>query len=131
MKFLTDNKARGFRLTLIGIVLAVLTLIEYTIVYSSTRYMSWEAFWILAAGIALCAVLVLAKQYRFIPSALLASVFIAFLFYIYHIYFFISSVMVGIQFSGFPFSFYLNIACFVITLIVAIICVFQPQTEKK
>ena len=131
MKFLTENKARGFRLTLIGIALAVLTLIEYTIVYASTRYMSWEAFWIMAAGIALCVVLILAKQYRFVPTALLASVFIAFLFYLYHIYFFISSVLVGIQFSGFPFSFYLNIACFVITLIVAIACVFLPQTEDK
>ena len=131
MKFITDNKAPGFRLTLIGIVLALLTLVEYTCVYASTRYMSWEAFWILAAGIVLCVILIAAKQYRFVPTALLASVFIAFLYYLYHIYFFISSVAVGIQFSGFPFSFYLNIACFVITLIVAIVCVFLPQTENK
>ena len=58
MKFITDNKAAGFRLTLIGIVLALLTLVEYTCVYASTRYMSWEAFWILAAGIALCVILI-------------------------------------------------------------------------
>ena len=131
MKFLTENKAPGFRLTLIGIALAILTLIEYTCVYASTRYMSWEAFWILAAGIALYLVLIAAKQYRHVPTALLAGVFIAFLYYVYHIYFFISSVAVGIQFSGFPFSFYLNIVCFVVTIIVSIICVFKRQTENE
>lgn len=130
MKAITDNKAPGFRMTLVCMVLSLVTMIVYTVIYSKTRFMSWESFGIILAGVILTLVLILAKQYRFAPSALMVGDFVAALFYIYHIYFYISSVATGIQFSGFPPEFFVNIAFFVVTIALSVACVFMPQTAE-
>lgn len=131
MKEFFANKKYGFYVTLATILLAIVTLIVYVSIYSSTRYMSWEAFWIILVGAVLSVVLILLKQYRFAPALLLTANFVGMLFFIYHIYFFVSSAVVGIQFSGFPPEFFVNIVFYVLTLVVSIAAVFLPQAEEK
>ena len=130
MKGFFQNKTVGFYLTLVCIALTLVTAAVYAGIYSKTRFMSWTAVGILAAGAVLTAVLIAAKQYRFAPAMLMAADFLAFLFYVYCIYFFVSSVATGIQFSGFPPEFFLNIIFFVATIAVSVICVFLPQTRE-
>lgn len=131
MKAILGNKARGFRLTLACIALTIVTAIVYAALYAKTRFMSWESVYIMAGGVVLTLALILAKQYRFAPSLLMAADYLATLFYIYHIYFYVSSVATGIQFSGFSLGFFVNIAFFVATIALSVVCVFMPQTESK
>lgn len=130
MKEILQNKAPGFRVTLACIVLSVIAAIVYTVIYSKTRFMSWETVGIMAAGVVLTLVLIFLKQLRFAPALLMAADFLAVLFYIYHIYFYISSVATGIQFSGFPPEFFVNIVFLVATVALSVVCVFMPQTEE-
>lgn len=129
MKTLFQDKAKGYILTCITILMAIVTDIAYAVIYSSTKYISWEGFCIIIAGVVLSIILYALKLHRFAPAVMMISVFVALLFHVYYIYFFISSVMTGIQFSGFPISFFVNFILFGITLILSIICVFLP-TEK-
>ena len=130
MKEVFKNKAIGFRLTLVCIVFSLVTAAVYASIYSSTRYMSWAAVASIVIGVVLTAGLILAHQYRFAPTALMVCNFLALLFYIYYIYFFISSVVTGIQFSGFPLEFYVNIVFFAVMIILSVVCVFLPQTNE-
>ena len=130
MKAILENRAPGFRMTLACAALSVVTLIVYTVIYSKTRFMSWETVGIIAAGVVLTLALIFLKQFRFAPSLLMVADFLAVLFYIYHIYFYISSVAAGIQFSGFPPEFFVNIVFLVATIALSVVCVFMPQTEE-
>ena len=124
MKEVFKNKTTGFRLMLVSIIFSLLTAAVYTGIYSSTRYMSWASVISIVVGAVLSVGLILVRQYRFAPTVLMACDFLACLFYIYCIYFFISSVVTGIQFSGFPLEFYVNIAFFVLMIILSVVCVF-------
>lgn len=124
------NKAPGFRVLLCAIAASLVTAVAYAIIYSSTRFMSWAAFGILIGGAALALALVLCGLERFAPSVMLVASLIALMFHIYYIYFFISSVATGIQFSGFPLDFYVNFVLYGITLVLSIVCVFMPVEEK-
>jgi len=128
MKFFQGKKP-GFYVTLAAIGLSVVTAIVYALLYASTRYMSWEAFGILMGGAVLAAALLVLKLERFAPVVLLASTVIGCMFYVYDIYFFISSVMVGIQFSGFPPEFFVNIAFFVAAIALSVAAIFVPQDD--
>ncbi len=130
MKELFNGKKAGFWVLLAAMVFAVVTLIAYPAVYGSTRFMSWTGFWFMLGGLALSCILVLCRQERFAPSAMLAGSFVSFLYYVYNIYFFISSVVTGIQFSGFPPEFFLVAACFCLTLVLSIAAVFMKQSDK-
>ncbi|MCR5396811.1 MAG: hypothetical protein K6E64_05010 [Lachnospiraceae bacterium] len=129
MKKLFQDKAKGYLFTVAAMIAAVVTGVVYTIIYSSTKYYSREGIAIIIVGVILSAVLLALKLQRFAPTVMLVSSFISLLFHVYYIYFYISSVVTGIQFSGFPVSFFVNFVLFGITLILSIISVFLP-TEK-
>ncbi|MCR5546420.1 MAG: hypothetical protein K6F30_08100 [Lachnospiraceae bacterium] len=129
MKKLFQDKTKGYLFTVAAMVFAVVTGIVYTVIYSSTKYYSREGIAIICCGVILSCVLLAFKLQRFAPAVMLVSSFIALLFHVYYIYFYISSVVTGIQFSGFPASFFVNFVLFGITLILSIISVFLP-TEK-
>lgn len=112
MKNILANKPLGVRVTLTATALSLVTALVYLAIYSSSRYMSWQAFGIMVGGVVLTALLILCKQERFAPSMLLLGDFLSLLFYVYYIYFYISSVVTGIQFSGFPLEFFVNIALY-------------------
>ncbi len=125
-----SEKGAGLKVTVLGIVLALAAAVVYAATYASTRYMSWEAVGLLGVGAVLTAILLFLKQYRWAPTVLFVAVTLAIMFYVYDIYFFISSVAVGIQFSGFPPSFFVVIACFVVALAVSIAAIFVPFEKK-
>lgn len=131
MKTILANKPAGFRVTLAATALSLVTALVYLALYSASRYMSWQAFGIMAAGVVLTAALIVLKQERFAPSALLLGDFLALLFFVYYIYFYISSVVTGIQFSGFSAEFYVTMALFVLSLALSIASVFMRQTEEE
>ena len=125
-----EKKGAGFVATWAGVLLAVLTAVVYSAIYASTRYMSWKAVGFIAAGAVVTALLLLmGKLLRFAPSVLFATFTVGTMFFIYHIYFFISSVMVGIQFSGFPPEFFVTAVLYGLTLVVSIIAVFLPMKK--
>ena len=62
---------------------------------------------------------------------LLVCDFLSLLFYVYYIYFYISSVVTGIQFSGFPLEFYVNVVLYAASLVLSIACVFMRQTAEE
>lgn len=130
MKDIFRNKARGFYVTLACMALALITAIVYASTYTTSRYMSWPAFGIMLAGVALAAGMILLKLERFVPSALLVTNFLSLLLFVYYIYFYISSVVTGIQFSGFSLEFFVNIILYIATLAVSVVCVFLPQTNE-
>lgn len=131
MKNFVANKPLGFRVTLFTMALSLVTALVYLAIYSSSRYMSWQAFGIMVVGVVLSAVLIALKQERFAPSALLVCDFLSLLFYVYYIYFYISSVVTGIQFSGFPLEFFVNIVFYAASLVLSIACVFMRQTVEE
>lgn len=124
------NKPLGFRVTLVTMALSVVTALVYMAIYSSSRYMSWQTFGIMVAGVVVAAALIGLKHVRFAPSALLLGDFLSLLFYVYYIYFYISSVATGIQFSGFPLEFFVNAALYGLSLVLSIVCVFMRQTVE-
>lgn len=131
MKNFMANKPLGFRVTLVTMALSLVTALVYMAIYSSSRYMSWQAFGIMVAGVVVAAALIGLKQVRFAPSALLLGDFLSLLFYVYYIYFYISSVATGIQFSGFPMEFFVNAVLYGLSLVLSIICVFMRQTVEE
>lgn len=131
MKNFMANKPLGFRVTLVTMALSLVTALVYMAIYSSSRYMSWQAFGIMVAGVVVAAALIGLKQVRFAPSALLLGDFLSLLFYVYYIYFYISSVATGIQFSGFPLEFFVNVVLYGLSLVLSIICVFMRQTVEE
>ncbi len=130
MKEIFSNKQPGFRATLACMVLSIVTAIVYAVIYSHSRYMSWAAFGVMLAGVVLTGALIVLKQYRFAPALLMTTNFISLLLFVYYIYFYISSVATGIQFSGFPPEFFVNIAFYVASLALSVACVFMKQTEE-
>ena len=131
MKNIMANKPLGFRVTLVAAALSLVTALVYLAIYSSSRYMSWQAFGIMIAGVVLSVVLIALKQERFAPSMLLVCDFLSLLFYVYYIYFYISSVVTGIQFSGFSLEFYVNVVLYAASLVLSIACVFMRQTAEE
>ena len=130
MKKRFQNKAPGFKVLLGAIAASAVTSAVYAAIYASTRFMSWAAFAFLLGGAAAGLCLVLFGLERFAPAALLVTSLVALMLHVYYIYFFISSVVTGIQFSGFPLDFYVNFVLYGITLVLSIVSVFMPVEEK-
>ena len=131
MKNFLANKPLGFRVTLVATALSLVTALAYLAIYSSSRYMSWQAFGIMIAGVVLTVALIALTQERLAPSALLVADLLPLLFYGYYIYFDVSSVVTGIQFSGFPLEFFVNIVLYAASLVLSIACVFMRQTVEE
>lgn len=131
MKEYFADKKTGFYVTLAAALISIITLIVYAVGYGRTRYMSWEAFWIVLIGIVVAAALVALKLYRFAPAVLFGANTLALCFFAYHIYFFVSSVVYGIQFSAFPPEFIASVVMFVLAIISSIVAIFMKQTDGK
>lgn len=126
------GKKYGFYVTVASAVLCIITVIIYSSIYGETRYLSRAAIVLLVCGVVVAIVLEILKQHKLAPVALLLGSFIAFLLYIYYIYFFVSSVLVGIQFrAGFPPEFIVNAVFYVLTLVTCVVNVFLPQVKES
>ncbi|MBO4989449.1 MAG: hypothetical protein J6D37_03860 [Clostridia bacterium] len=130
MKEFFKNKKFGFYVTLALVALFIITAIVYSNSYGNTAFMSWPAFIVLLVGAGLTVVLVALKQDRFAPALALATSVVALCLYILDIYYFISSIAYGIQFSGIPVELIATMVLFIGTMIVAIANIFFPQVEE-
>lgn len=131
MKEYFADKKPGFYVTLAAALISIITLIVYAVGYGSSRYMSWAAFWFILIGIVVAAALVALRLYRFAPAALFAANTLALCFFIYYIYYFVSSVVYGIQFSSFPPEFVSSVVMFVLAIVSSIVAIFMKQTDGK
>ncbi|MBR4249689.1 MAG: hypothetical protein IKQ24_06000 [Verrucomicrobia bacterium] len=123
-------KKTGFKVTLAAVLLAVVTSLVYMVIWGKTRYYSDLSFYIMLAGAVITLICIVLRQYKTAPVIIFAFSFISFLFFVYGIYFFISSVATGIQFSGFPPEFFVTVVLFVVTFVLGLVAVFMPQTEE-
>ena len=121
----------GLIFTLIVALVAVITAIVYMTIYNGTNYMSWVAFWLLIGGAVVSTLLLFVKLEKFSPAIQFATVVLALCMYIYFIYFFISSAIYGIQYSGLPPAFFVNAGFYALTLILAFVNIFLPHDAKK
>lgn len=125
------NKGIGFYFT-VGIALfSVVTAIVYAACYTGTDSMSWIAFALLLVGVVGSAVLVVFKQYNWAPIAQAVLNFLAFLFFAYGIYYYVSVVMVGIDLTSFEPAFFVNIILFVINFGLSVANVFLRQIKNN
>ena len=128
MDFKNDLKDKGARFyaVLVTMLLSLVAAIVYACIYGNTRFMSWVGFGLMIAGAILAGVLVAFKLEKYAPTLLLVMNFVGFLFYVYYIYFHISVVMVGIQASGFPPEFFVNVVFLVLALASSVASIFMP-----
>jgi len=129
----TKNKAPGFYLTCLIVVLAVVTDLVYTTSYAtfmllSTTAISWPAVWLLAAGSVAAVLLLFLHQEAYIHYVVVLFYGIAFFFFIYGIYYYVSIMAYGID-ASFNFTFFLNAGLFVALLVLSIVDVFVPQIK--
>ena len=131
MKKLLENKSYGYYVTLVLSVLSVVIAVVYAVMYNGSRYMSVPAAILPIVGA------VAAVGLGFVPGgakaahAVLALCdFVALLFYIYGIYFYVSVVLVGIQASSFNGQFVTCTGAFVGLLIANLVNVFLKQVKE-
>ena len=121
-----SEKERSAEFYMAGILsfLSLLTLITYGIAYSSSDYISWVSFAFLAAALVVNFTFFIMKKTRFsmVPGAVFSV--IAFFFYLYGMYFYVSVVMVGIDISHFDGRFIINTALYTVLFILSVVNIF-------
>ncbi|MBP5153687.1 MAG: hypothetical protein ILP12_01595 [Lachnospiraceae bacterium] len=130
MKNLFADKKIGFWFTLCTAALTLITAIVYRAIYQGSNYLSVLAFWLLIGGAVVSVALLFVGLERFAPAVLFAAVTVAFCYYIYYIYFYISSAAYGIQ-TTFTAPFFVNAAFFVLTLIACFVLIFIPHKAEE
>ncbi len=125
------EKRSGFTFALVVAVLLLITAGVYFFNYRGTNYLSMQAVYALLGGAVISFLMLLVKLDRFAPALQFGAITVALCFYIYYIYFFISSAIYGIQYSGLPLDFYVVAACYVVTFLFAIINCFIPHKAKE
>ncbi len=131
MKKLLGNKSYGYYITLALSVLSVVTAVVYLVMYNGSRYMSAPAAVLPIVGAVAAVGLGFVRGGGKAANAVLALCdFVALLFYIYGIYFYVSVVMVGIQASSFNSQFVICTVLFVVLLIANLINVFLKQEKE-
>ena len=117
-----EGKRFGFYVTLALIVLSIAMAAVYAGCYQATSYMSWKVF-----GCALGGAL-LALAFSFTKLAGWSNA-VGLLFYIYSIYFYVSSVLVGIQGSVFSIQFLICTGGLAGLFVLNLINVFLKQED--
>ena len=131
MKKLLENKAYGYYVTLALSVLSVVVAVVYAVLYSGSRYMSLPAVILPIVGAVAAVGLGFVRGGGKWANAVLALCdFVALLFYIYGIYFYVSVVLVGIQASSFNSQFVICTVLFVGLLIANLVNVFLKQEKE-
>lgn len=95
MKKLLENKSYGFYVTFVSVVVSIVCAAVYASMYSGSRYMEWPAVVAMLVGAAVSLVLMFTKKAGWANAVIAAADFVAFLYYVYGIYFYVSVVMVG------------------------------------
>ncbi len=128
---LFQDKSYGFFVTLALIAVTVVAAIVYTVLYNGSRYFAPQATGFMLVGAVAALALCFTKAAKWACAVLALADFIALLFYIYGIYFYVSVVMVGIQASTFNWQFQLCTVLFAALLVVNVANVFLKQVKEK
>ncbi len=133
LKNLFKGKAVGFYVLLASIVLTLITAFVY-LACCSGKIVGYEVFnvWsfiILLASSVISICLVIFKQHKLAPYALGLLNFLALLFYVYGVYYYVSVVMVGIDLDHFEPQFLISTILFVLTLGGSVTSVFMKLEE--
>ena len=131
MKKLLENKSYGYYVTLVLSVLSVVAAAMYMVMYNGSRYMSMPAAILPIVGAVAAVGLGFVRGGAKAANAVLALCdFVALLFYIYGIYFYVSIVLVGIQASSFNSQFVTCTGAFAGLLIANVVNVFLKQEKE-
>ena len=130
IKELFKNKPVGFYVTLGTIGLALITAVAYLLCYNNTDNFNVWAFIVLLVSVVASVILVLLKQYKIAPYALGFLNFVALLFYVYGIYYYVSVVLVGIDLDHFEPQFFVSTILFVVLLGASVTSIFMEQVKE-
>ena len=131
LKGLFSKKPVGFYVSLGTAVLALITSIAYLICYNNTDNFNVWAFIVLLVSFAAAVVLVVLKQFKIVPYALGLLNFVAMLFYVYGIYYYVSVVLVGIDLDHFEPQFFVSTILFVLTVGASVAAIFMKQVNEE
>ena len=131
IKGLFKNKSIGFYVTLGTIGLALVTAVAYLLCYNNTDNFNVWAFIVLLVSVVASVILVLIKQYKIAPYALGFLNFVALLFYVYGIYYYVSVVLVGIDLDHFEPQFFVSAILFVVLLGASVAAIFMKQEKEE
>ncbi len=129
MKGFLKNKAFGFYVTCLITLLSFIASISYIVAYAGTDYISWIAFFSLVAVVVANVLLIIKKKFGFAQAASAVLVGVAFIFFIYGLYLYMSVVMVGIDAASFSSSFTTNIMLLVLLSLLSFINIFLKQEK--
>lgn len=128
------DKRHKIMVPLAGVALSLITMIVYIIAYGGSNRsmdsMSWQSAGFLVVGIVISGLIFLIKQAVWVPIIMSIFHFLAFLYYIYGMYPYISAAIVGID-STWETVFFITTLLFVIGLVVNVIGVFQSLKVKR
>ena len=99
--------------------------------YSGSRYMEWPAVVAMLVGAAVSLVLMFTKKAGWANAVIAVADFVAFLYYVHGIYFYVSIVMVGIQATGFNSQFRVCTAMFAVLQVLNLVNVFLKQVKEE
>lgn len=128
---ITEGKKPGFWVTVGLIVLSIITAITYIACFSNTDEMNYFAFAFLLVGAVAGIGLIAFKKYTLASYVVAGSIFIALLFYIYAVYYYVSVVMVGIDLDHFSTEFIICTILFLVAFVGGLVDVFMGQTKEK
>ena len=131
MKTLLENKSHGFYVTFVSVVASIVCAAVYASMYSGSRYMEWPAVVAMLVGAAVSLVLMFTKKAGWANAVIAVADFVAFLYYVYGIYFYVSIVMVGIQATGFNSQFRVCTAMFAVLQVLNLVNVFLKQVKEE
>ena len=130
IKGLFKNKPLGFYVTLGTLVLALITAVAYLLCYNNTDNFNVWSFVVLLVSFVTGVVLVLVKQAKIAPYVLGLLNFVALLFYVYGIYYYVSVVLVGIDLDHFEPQFFVSTILFVVLQVAGVAAVFMKQEKE-
>ncbi len=130
MENASQNRTVGYYVSLIVTILSSLLTVIYISTYSGTVYISWVACISMAAVVLFNVVLMAMKKVHISPYITALLILIAYMFYFYRMYFYISVVMVGIDLSSFDSKFIINTAVFSVVFVLSIINIFLRQRKE-
>lgn len=117
--------------TFVSVVASIVCAAVYASMYSGSRYMEWPAVVAMLVGAAVSLVLMFTKKAGWANAVIAAADFVAFLYYVYGIYFYVSVVMVGIQATGFNSQFRVCTAMFAVLQVLNLVNVFLKQVKEE
>lgn len=135
LKNLFKNKTIGFYVLLASIFLTLITAFVY-LACCSSKIVGYDVFNVWAFVILLISsvtsiCLVVFKQHKIAPYALGLLNFLALLFYVYGVYYYVSVVMVGIDLDHFEPQFIISTILFVLTIGGSVATVFMEMEEGE